>query len=357
MSETLSESRLYGIYHSNRKGKDLWGKNQFNSAFPVALACYMRDNGIKPVYLYLNEKLQVEATEISFDEVFCSTLPNEELHFAFESKYPPYQDFAYDDIKGIDLVVKDTKGGFFCPLEIKLTVIPDSTTCDLSEDKWGPELVIRPATMKYCALGTVHSIKEDFSAVRKIIEPVCHDVKDWGNSYEMSARLSDILDAVDKIQLSLLDQQKPILMQPVWKTIGKSPILAENAFDIFIWSDFALSRLFLDSSREHVGIKEITRQKRAAARFARFMYEVSKSGKANLNAIYTEMAFNHQTDKEFAVSGRITSKYMDSPRRLRPIVGSAELKKIILNGGEKRLSPERRFDQTVYFTVAQQHLT
>jgi HindVP restriction endonuclease len=350
---TEAQPRLYGIYNSNRKPKDLWGKNQFNSTFPVSLACYMRDNGLKAVYLSLDKNLKVKASEISFDDVFCSRLKNEELHFAFESKYPPYQDFAYDDIKGIDLVVKDTKGNFLCPLEIKLTVIPDSTTCNLSEDKWGPELVIRPATTKYCALGTIDSCKDDLSVIRNIIEPVCHNIKDWGNEFEIGAKLSGVLDAIDSVQVELLKKQKPILMQPIWKTQGKSPLLAENAFDIFIWSDFALSRLFLDHSREKVAVTEITRQKRAAARFARFMYEVSTRGKASLDRIYTEMAFSHQTDKEFAVSGRITSIYMHHPRLVRPMVNSLELKNIILGGGESKLSPERRFDQTVYFAAAQ----
>ena len=30
---------LYGISASNRTNMDLWGKNQFNSSFPIALAC------------------------------------------------------------------------------------------------------------------------------------------------------------------------------------------------------------------------------------------------------------------------------------------------------------------------------
>ncbi|RKZ70412.1 MAG: HindVP family restriction endonuclease, partial [Candidatus Parabeggiatoa sp. nov. 1] len=41
------EPRLFGIKHSNRdfSNKESWGKNQFNSSFPVALACYMSDKG------------------------------------------------------------------------------------------------------------------------------------------------------------------------------------------------------------------------------------------------------------------------------------------------------------------------
>jgi hypothetical protein len=141
-------------------------------------------------------------------------------------------------------------------------------------------------------------------------------------------------------------------MQPIWKTIGKSPQLADQAFDMFIWSDFALSRLFLDNSRASLGRNIINRQMRSAARLARFFFDVSRSGIAPLTRIYTEMAFGLQTDKEFAVNGRVTRKYINSPRRITPSINKNVLPQIILNGGEKKLSPERRFDQTIYYTVA-----
>ncbi len=46
-----SSVSLYGITpsNSNRHGADLWGKNQFNSTFPLALCLYMRDSNIPPV--------------------------------------------------------------------------------------------------------------------------------------------------------------------------------------------------------------------------------------------------------------------------------------------------------------------
>ncbi len=115
---------LYGISASNRTNMDLWGKNQFNSSFPIALACYMRDHGLKAVYLMLDKDLKVVPVELSFDDLFNSQLPNNRLYFSFESKYGPYQRYASDDIGGIDLVVKSTTGNFLRALEIKLTVLP-----------------------------------------------------------------------------------------------------------------------------------------------------------------------------------------------------------------------------------------
>lgn len=94
--------------------------------------------------------------------------------------------------------------------------------------------------------------------------------------------------------------EKPLLMQPIWKTVGKSPNLSDNCLDIFVWSDFALTRLFMDSALENESAK-ISRQQRAAARLARFLFEVSRSGKVYQEPIYDGMSLGNQTDKEFAV--------------------------------------------------------
>jgi hypothetical protein len=343
------EPTLYGIEHSNRSKKDFWGKNQFNSTFPVALACYMRDKGIKPVYISLSPDFEIINTEVSFDEVFKTTLPNKDLNFCFESKYDPYQTFSREDIGGIDLVIKDMSENFITPLEIKLTVLPDDGTSKLKETHWGSELVIRPATTKYAALGMVQSIQDRLEDVREIFEPVCADIQHWSNKHEIANKTSAFVNALNVFEKQFIEIQKPLLLQPIWKTKGKSPVLDANAFDIFVWSDFALSRLFIESAQGNPS--NISRATRSTARLARILYEISTQRKTNIYQIYTEMAFEHQTDKEFAVSGRITRNYMKSTRRIKPIMGKNILSEIILGGGEKLLSPERRFDQTIYFTL------
>lgn len=90
---------------------------------------------------------------------------------------------------------------------------------------------------------------------------------------------------------------------------------------------------------------------RSTARLSRILYEISRGGKTNIENIYAQMTFGWQSDKEFALSGKITREYMNSTRRENPILPPSILKEIILNGGEKNLSPERRFDQTIYYTT------
>jgi len=345
----MAEPGLYGIQQSNRKGKDLWGKNQFNSTFPAALACYMRDKKIRAVYLKLDDQQRVVADEISIDQVFNVAASNKKAtNFQFEAKYEPYQKYSFDDIRNIDLVIKEANL-FRRALEIKLTVIPDSATFQDAERDWGAELVVRPATTSYCALGMASSCEECFGELRDIFEPLCRDINHWDNIVEISSLQDEIIKALNRFQHSFYKKQQPFLLQPVWKTKGKSPFLDDNAFDLFVWSDFALCRPFIERSKSKS--KTVNRYLRSSARLVRILYELASSQKASIGKIYTEMAFGHQSDKEFALNGKVTRGYMNSPRRSKPSLPPEILKEIILNGGEENLSPERRFDQTIYYTA------
>lgn len=130
---------------------------------------------------------------------------------------------------------------------------------------------------------------------------------------------------MDAFQKKYYIHQKPLLMQTLWKTQGKSPLLADQAFDIVVWSDYAFSRLFIDSSSETTNT--MSRPMRATARLARCLWELSKSGKIRMRT------------------------YVETPRTLRPTLPKTAVHSIIENGYIEKLSPERRFDQTLYFTM------
>lgn len=344
---------LYGIFNSNRTADDHWGKNCFNSSFPTSTACYMLDKAINAIYITLavkNGQLVIEPKEISINEVFnCGDRALHDLYFSFESVYAPYQQYSFDSIDGIDLVVKDTNGNYLSPLEVKLTVIPTSQTSTLPEEKWGSEIVVRSATTSYCALGMFDSVKESAWDIREIFEEACSSIQMWDNDYEMTHKMPSLCKAVDNFQLKYYTHQKPLLMQTLWKTQGQSPILADQAFDIVIWSDYAFSRLFLDHSAEPA--ETMRRGMRASARLARCLWELSKSGKIRVVDIYRQMAFGNQTDKEFAIGGSLWRKYV-TPERIQNLALNKDVVyQIIEPGYIDRLMPERRFDQTLYFTM------
>jgi HindVP restriction endonuclease len=320
----------------------------------------MRDRKLNAVYVHLADENRVECSDITIDELFNTSLPNDELYFDFESRFEPYQRYSYDPLERVDLVVREKRletvrgqrivspGAALRALEVKLTVIPDSATYADAPTKWGPELVVRPPTTMYCGLGMADSADSAREEVRQLFLPVGQNVIDWGNATEAEKTLPAAIDALDRFQSRFFHCQRPLIMQPIWKTKGKTPMLDEQAFDIFVWSDFALARVFINLAKQNRG--GISRHARSTLRLARFLYEYGRASAANVHTIYAGMTFRHQSDKEFSLNGRITSSYMNHPRLAAPSLTRHVVKDIILDGGEKNLSPERRFDQTVFFT-------
>ncbi len=346
-------SGLFGIEHSNRTVDNHWGKNCFNSSFPTSAACYMLANDIPAVYIHLDNadgRLCVVADEIPIRQVFnCGNKQPNELFFSFESVFEPYQQYSFDAIDGIDLVVKDTEENFLSPLEVKLTVLPTDQTSRQPEDRWGCELVIRSATTSYCALGMYDSVRDNARHIREIFEDACSSIQMWDNDFEMTHKMPMLCNSIDAFQREYYQHQKPLLMQTIWKTQGKSPVLADQAFDIIVWSDYAFSRLFIDGASEPA--TTMSRPMRATARLARCLWELSRSGRIRIVDIYRQMAFGNQTDKEFAIGGSKWRQYVTSDRVVRPILPKTVVDEIIEDGYIERLSPERRFDQTLYFTA------
>ena len=177
-------------------------------------------------------------------------------------------------------------------------------------------------------------------------------VRDWAVEEAIQAHRISILDALDLFSSHFIEHQQPFLMQPVWKTKGKSPELSEQAFDIFVWSDLSLCRAFIEIARADTKeSRTISRHFRSCARMLRCLYELTTAEKSHITPIYRGMSLGNQTDKEFALNGRVTNRYMRCGRLSRPAVPASALTQIIQGGGEKLLSPERRFDATIFFTA------
>ena len=348
------ESGLYGIVHSNRNMEQHWSKNCFNSSFPTAMANYMMAKNLPALYVTLakaNGGLAVQSTQISIRDLFrCGALVPESLNFCFESVFEPYQAYSFDKIDGIDLVVKDLNDTPLAPLEVKLTVLPTSNSSKKPQSQWGCELVVRSATTSYCAFGMFDALKKNHAEIREIFEDACSSIQSWDNTFEMSHKTGALCEALDKFEERFFKQQRPLVMEPIWRTQGQSPLLDEKAFCLVVWSDYAFSRLFIDKAKVD-GNRGMSRSMRAAAKLARCLWELGRSGKIHVNDIYRQMEFGNQTDKEFAVEASLWRQYVDVKQLPKFMLGREILHEIILDGFIERLRPERRFDQTLYFTM------
>jgi HindVP restriction endonuclease len=346
----MQKSSLFGLNNSNRDftQKDSWGKNQFNSSFPASLACYMHSQNIKPIYLQLNKQLKVSHSTISTAKLFGIELSNKDLFFAFESDYVPYQQLVVGNIPRIDLVIQ-SNGNCLRGLEIKLTALPDNSTCDLTDDKFGSEIVIRPDSIVYLALSIATNYKQDITKLKSLIGSHFDTITDWTERTAVMPFIPKMVEVLNNILLQNLNKQEPLIVQPIWKTIGKSSQLADNCLDIFVWSNYAFTRLFLNVATDELTTEnKITRQLRSVTWLLKMLLDFCKNGKINHTKIIDELSFNTKNDKAFAVSGKISQPFMACSELTKPRITRDEIKNIILGGGHLLLSPERRFDAIIY---------
>ncbi|MEZ4884144.1 MAG: HindVP family restriction endonuclease [Chitinophagales bacterium] len=349
----VNKPRLFGINHSNRDftQKDTWGKNQFNSSFPAALSAYIHSINHKNIYLKLNQNLEVVHNQISTIELFGLSPQSDDLFYAFESAYSPYQQLLVGYLPRVDLVTQSRNSGHVLkPLEIKLTALPDHTTCELEESKYGCELVVRPDTIVYLACSIAHCFKGSRNELKKYFSKDFANIANWNIGQVITPYLSKIVVILDKIMLSLLGKQEPLLMQPIWKTKGKSPILADNCLDVFVWSNLAFSQLFLDIVRRSLirEIHKINRPIRTMIWLFKMLHDFAEKGQFNHAEVIDNLSYNTKNDKAFAVSGKTTHPYMSCTELTKPRIRKEDIQEIILGGGQELLSPERRFDAIIY---------
>ncbi len=341
---------LFGITHSSRDFslKNTWGKNQFNSSFPASLAAFISKQGLENIYLTLDEKCKVVHNKISTAKLFGIDPSSDNLYYSFESSYAPYQQLVVGNIEGVDLVTQ-TRDDYKClkGIEIKLTALPDNSTCNLTEDRYGCEIVVRPPTILYLGCSIAIYYKDKQQELKSIIGNEFDKITDWKEPINVIPFIPKMLEVIDKIALKNLACQDPLVMQPIWKTVGKSPKLADNCLDVFIWSNLAFAQLFIDVARKEMQDRKMTRQIRTFVWLFKIIYDFSRDNHFNFNQIKDELSYNLLNDKAFAVSGMVSYPYMKCQELTKPRITKEQIREIILGGGQHLLSPERRFDAII----------
>ena len=348
----LPQPGLFGLHHANRDftSADNWGKNQFNSSFPAALSAYLETKGFGNIYLKLDADFNVYHSEISTSELYGANPTSGELYYAFESLYTPFEPIVSGHLPRTDLVTKrNSDGGCLRGLEVKLTALPDNSTAHLGEADYGCELVVRPDTIVYLACSLALPYRNSLPVLKALLGDGFDLISQWQEGVHVSPLITKMVAAIDRVVREVIDLQEPLLMQPIWKTQGKSPQLADNCLDVFVWSNLAFIQLFLNVARDEIRqTHAITRQVRTVVWLFKMLYDFSLTGQINHRAVFNDLTYGPRNDKAFAVSGRVTNSYMRSGALTHPRIEKRQIKEIILGGGQQLLSPERRFDAIVF---------
>lgn len=337
--------KLFGLEKTNRdfSKKTSWGKNQFNSSFPASLCCYLASQNIGANYLAIKNG-KFKPTTVGIDKVFGISSKSTDLYFAFESQHTPFQKYVIGTLPRTDMVIqKESTGECISGLEVKLTALPDNTTCALNDSLYGSEIVVRPDTIVYLACTLILSTRNKLNAYFNDIK-----INDWSNAKEVLPKIKHIVDTIEKLSLVAEEKQTPFLLQPVWKTVGKSPILADKCLDIFVWSDAGFANFISKISNKNPSANNITRQTRTSIWLYKMLNDFCLNGKFDHEEIIDNLSYNTKNDKAFASAGNVTNSYMSCQRLEAPIISKIEIKNIILGGGQNLLSPERRFDAIIF---------
>ncbi len=346
MTEKKEKPSLFGLDNSNRDftSKNSWGKNQFNSSFPTSLCCYLHSIDKTANYLSIQGG-EFKCAEVPVSQAFNIDPLDDDTYFAFESLYSPYQQYVIGALPRTDLVIqKRSSGECVAGIEVKLTALPDNTTCELKEDKYGSEIVVRPDTIVYLACSIAKILNNNMA---DLLDPEI-TIEDWSDAQAVLPFIKKIISSLKTIVSIIAEHQIPFLLQPVWKTTGKSPRLADNCLDVFFWSNAGFTHFITEIANNDPNATRITRPTRTATWLYKMLLEISKNGRFNHEAIIDTLSYNAKNDKAFASSGSITHTFMMSKRLTTPLIKSSQIKEIILGGGQNLLSPERRFDAIIY---------
>lgn len=345
---TSQENYLFGIKNSNRdfSNKESWGKNQFNSSFPVALGIYMFQKGIKSVYLKTNSEGKFIRDYISVSEIYGGNPLTDDIFYSFESIFKPYNEISKGRIEGNDVVFVNKTHQREKSIEVKLTALPDESTNNKALENQSSELVVRPSTIIYLAASICIIYKNNRKRLETIFANKYDTIKNWNDPVEIKFYIDFMKQDLLKIMAENEQNQEPLIMQPIWRTLGKSPELDNNALDIFVWSNFGLSSIFLDSISNG---KVVNRYERTLVWVIRMLLDFSKNNVVDFKMIIDSITLNTKNDKAFAASGIKTHKYLSGQELIFPRIKKNEIKNIILSGGQYFLSPERRFDAVLAY--------
>ena len=307
----------------------------------------MRDEGIDPVSVMLHGN-RIEATDNGWKMWEVVGKSNENPCYQFETLFDPYAGFSRNEVDNIDLIVL-FDGIPSKPLEIKLTVVPDSGTAKKKESEWAPEIVMRPVSSAYAMMGVAKSLLRTGNesikdTVINAIKPAYNRISSWANESEIIRHSEFIQQALNDVLATVGSLQLPFLLQPIWRTKGQSLELCDQCFDVFVWSDVAVMGI---PAKEYAVSKTMTRAFREMARHVRSLYDILQTGDYDYSGTYKGMSHGHQTDKSFAISGNKSIRYLKHDRLFTPVLQRSVLYELILNGEESELKPERRFDSAV----------
>lgn len=361
---------LFGLDHASHDFTDAasLGKNIFTNAFPLAMAQYLSVERNLEIPTIQAEQFDGRLTtkhQLNPWRKIIGTDP-ENAFFMFEGVYDGYNRYTHSTANKSDVVVKQRKTGeHLRPLEIKLVVVPTSSTARKTKGEQTCELVVRPPTVEQLSFSIAHSYGPNRRhELQNMIANSLGQPNDysWTDERSMIDALPRVLNAAETIALGALDAQTPLVLTAVWRSEGQKPVLEQNAFDVFAWTDMAFMQLFINATwrayyeapgqRKRKLPKEISRPSRALIWLIRSLWDYTTQGSLDFGRHHSQITYGVQSDKAASFTGTATLEHLRSEQFLTPRISRDELERVLTPAALEHLMPERRLDAA----IAVQHL-
>ena len=333
MTNNIKRPGLFGQKHSSRDytKAECWGKNQFNSSFPASLVAYMYSKGLNPIYIKTNKYNDIVHEEIDGATLFGIDPLSEEAYYNFEAGFVDYEIFYQGEREKIDLVMLNQKTKeSLSGLEIKLTALPDNTTKSFEESLWGTEIVMRPPTICFlvCSICANYNTPEGKEKLRSLLRCV-PQINHWEEIEGVLPHYGKILSAVLAVSSDMVDKQKPLILQPIWKTEGNKMRLKDDCLDVFVWSNLAIIQMCC--TEESSNIHKINRFHRTIIWIYKMLLDFVTYDTFDYKRIIRLLSYNLANDKAFALPGTKSYLFLKSAEIVKPRVSKYEIKNIILD--------------------------
>ena len=360
---------LFGLENSKHDftEKKSFGKNIFTNAWPVALGQYLSHKRHLPIPLIEavvdGERTATRIDYVSWERVLgCGD--SSHVYFSFENIYEGYDRLVREgkSPNKSDLVVMtEDASRHLRSFEIKLVVAPTSQTANYEKRNQSCELVVRPSTIEQLAYSIAHSYGEGGkSELQRTITDALNRPSSfrWADETFMGRRLEQVLNAARNIVHQGIEVQTPLVLNALWRTESQAPLLDENAFDHFVWTDMAFLQLLIDevSYQVETGKTEITRPGRSLIWLIRSLMDYVIDGCFDFARVLSEIIFNVQSDKAAAFSGERILRHLGSDEFYEPRVKRSEISEILTDEGISYLQPERRLDYVLYLNAMREQL-
>lgn len=354
----MNEPLLFGLGNANhvfdeKHKSEAFGKNIFTNAFPIALAQYMDSIGLGPICIRakVNDgKLTTEQVEIPLsDQIYCDPA---KARWLFEESYDEYRTFATGAPNRSDIVVENgATGEHAAALEVKLITVPNSATAHFEREQQSCELVSRPPSIEQLCFSIARSFGYDHRHdIGDIIAESLHNPMDykWSDEHFMLDHLAEIVEAAENVAIEGIDEQHTFALSAIWRTKGQNPVLDDECFDVFTWTDMAFMQLFTSSVSKDA--KAISRPARSVIWLVKALFDYSVQGKVTFEKTHSDITFGTQSDKAASFTGPKMLRFIGGETFMHPRVKSEDYTKIIAPHAVDYLKPERRLDAVLGIT-------